>query len=306
MQEKNLMVIRRSQGGGATYLDSNQIFYQVVARKDSKVMPSGIQELFEKLLSVTVSVYRKLGLQAEYKAINDVVVRGRKISGNGAGAFGKDTTILVGNIILDLDYDSMSSVLKVPDEKFRDKMAKSMMEWVTSINRELGYIPSSERIKALLVEAYESTLGIKLVRAKPSHEEIKIWEKQVKPRHLSGEWLNMPEIRYEVLIGRREVKIAEGIKVVELAHKAKKLIRVRAELVCDELREIMISGDFFMIPEAALHDLESSLRGTKMDRDSILKIVFDFYKRSGVQTPGVKPEDFVDAIVKLVEVQKNG
>ncbi|MEM2960844.1 MAG: hypothetical protein QXU67_04495 [Candidatus Bathyarchaeia archaeon] len=298
-RKKNLIVIRRSQGGGATYLDNNQIFYQVIARRDSEVIPLGIQELFKKLLSVTVFVYRKLGLPAEYKAINDVVVRGRKISGNGAGTFGKNTIILVGNIILDLDYNSMSSVLKVPNEKFRDKMAKSMMEWVTSINRELGYITPPEKIKSLLIEAYENVLGIKLIRAEPSNEEMKYWERQIKPRHLSNEWLNMPELRHEDLFEKREIKIAEGIKVVESTHKAKKLIRVSAELVGDELRDIMISGDFFMIPEIALPKLESSLRGAKLDRDCILKRILDFYTQSGVQTPGIEPEDFVDAIMRL-------
>ena len=31
-QEKNYPIIRRSQGGGAVYLDDNQLFYQVIAR----------------------------------------------------------------------------------------------------------------------------------------------------------------------------------------------------------------------------------------------------------------------------------
>lgn len=62
----------------------------------------------------------------EFKALNDVVTNGKKISGNGAGQFGDNTVILVGNIILDLNYDAMGRVLKVPSEKFRDKMVQSM------------------------------------------------------------------------------------------------------------------------------------------------------------------------------------
>ena len=119
---------------------------------DSQIIPVTVEGIFKKLLGITVYVYRKLGLPAEFKVLNDVVVNGRKISGNGAGEFGDNTVILVGNIILDLDYDSMAHVLKVPSEKFRDKMVKSMREWVTSIKKELGYVPSSEQIKKLLVE----------------------------------------------------------------------------------------------------------------------------------------------------------
>ncbi len=114
LKEKGLPVIRRSQGGGATYLDSNQIFYQIVF-KDSGVVSRDIERLFEKLLAVTVETYRRLGVPAEYKPVNNVVVDGRKISGNGAGRH-ESATILVGNIIIDLDYDLMARVLKVPDE----------------------------------------------------------------------------------------------------------------------------------------------------------------------------------------------
>lgn len=134
-RENNLRIIRRGQGGGAVYLDDGQLFCQVIARKTSPSIPRSTESLFEKMLEVTVYVYRMLGLNAVYKPINDVTVNEKKISGNGAGDYGENTVILVGNIILRLNYEGMCRVLKVPSEKFRDKIAKSMKEWVTSIER---------------------------------------------------------------------------------------------------------------------------------------------------------------------------
>jgi len=233
-KKQGLPIIRRSQGGGTVYLNNDQVFYQVVASEDSKVIPHRVDELFEKLLQVTVYVYRKLGLEAEFKPLNDVVVNNRKISGNGAGRIGK-AIILVGNIILDLDYDLMARVLKIPDEKFRDKMAKSMREWVTSLKRELGYIPSVDEIKKLLVEGYEKILGIKLIPSSPSEDELHIFENEVKPKHMSYEWLHMPELTHRELTIDRAVKIADGVKVIEVVHKAKKLIKVTAEVIGDKI-----------------------------------------------------------------------
>jgi len=299
---RHLPIIRRSQGGGATYLDSNQIFYQVVARRGSEVIPPSVEELFEKLLGVTIYVYRRLSLPAEFKALNDVIVRGKKISGNGAGDFGTGTTILVGNIILDLDYDSMARVLKVPSEKFRDKMAKSMREWVTSLKGELGRVPPVEEIKKLLAEGYEKVLGIRLKPSSPSEMERRIWEREVKPRHLSREWLCMPELRHEQLVEGRAVKVADGVRVVEVDHKAKKLIRVRAELIGDKILDIMLSGDFFMMPEGMLPRLEAGLKGSTLSREDVLKRVSKFYEKTKVQTPGISPEDFSDAVMKLREM----
>jgi lipoate-protein ligase A len=152
IKESGLPVIRRSQGGGATYLNSDQIFYQIVFKK-SQALPTKVDELFEKLLNVTVSSYRRFGVPAEFKPLNDVVVDNRKISGNGAGVH-ETAYILVGNFIMDLNYSQMARVLKVPDVKFRDKMVSSMEQWVSSLRKELGDIPSSVKIKEVYVEEF--------------------------------------------------------------------------------------------------------------------------------------------------------
>lgn len=297
-RSRGLPIIRRYQGGGAVYLDSGQVFYQVIGHEGS--LPSRVEELFEKLLQVTVYVYRELGVEAEYKPINDVVVGGRKISGNGAGRIGR-AIILVGNIILDFDYDSMVRVLKVPDEKFRDKVAKSMREWLTTLRRELGYTPPVEEVKRLLREGYEKVLGISLKPSEPTEEEWRIFDEEVKPRHLSDEWLYMPEMRRGWIPEGRMVKIADGVRVVHINHKAAKMIRVTAELREDEILDLLITGDFFMIPEDSLPRLEEMLKGARLNQGELLKRVEAFYRETGVQTPGLKPQDFVDALMKLRE-----
>ena len=204
----------------------------------------------------------------------------------------------MGNIILDLNYDAMARVLKVPSEKFRDKMAQSMKDWVTSLKRELGYIPPIKQIKQTLAEGYESILGIKLNPGSPSSEEEKNWRKEIKPKHLSQSWLQMGNRRKIVTEGRA-VRITGGVKVVEVDHKAKKLIRIRAELIGNKILDIMFSGDLFIIPENALQNLESSLKGATISREELMKIVNKFYKESQIETPGIAPEDFVDAVMRL-------
>jgi len=298
-EEKGLPVIRRSQGGGATYLNSDQVFYQVVASKKSTIIPVRAEELFEKLLRATVRVYQRLGLPAEFKPINDVIVGGKKISGNGAGLI-ESAVVLVGNIILDLDYDSMSRVLKVPSEKFRDKMAKSMSEWVTSLRRELGYVPEGEMIKGLIAEAFEEVLGIDLQKAEPSEEERRIWEEEVKPKHRSAEWLHMGGGR-RLSESLRAVKISGDVHVAEVDHKAAKLIRVSAELRGQEIQDISITGDFFMMPEETVNQLEVVLRGAKIEGAELEERIGRLFGETGVQMPGMSPRDFVEAIMKLRE-----
>jgi len=297
IRSSGLPVIRRSQGGGATYLDSGQVFYQIVGR-DSEILPGNVDKLFEKLLEVTVEAYRELGVDAEFKPLNDVVVEGRKISGNGAGLH-ESVTILVGNFIMDLNYDLMARVLRVPDEKFRDKMAKSMHEWVSTLERELDEAPAPDTIKDIYVEKFESVLGVKLERGEPSLEELTILEDETKPRHLSDEWLYM-----EPPAGRpgRSVKIAHEVKVLEVDHKAGKLIRLQAEVIGDEIFDVDISGDFFIIPKEFINRLEEELIGTRIDEGALTMKLESFYDRYEPESPGVSPRDFADAFMKLREL----
>lgn len=295
-RSKGLPIIRRGQGGGATYLDGNQIFYQVVA-KNSEAVPREVERQFERLLSVTVKTYQRFGLDAEFKPLNDVVVKGKKISGNGAGLY-ESTSILVGNIILDLDYDMMARVLKVPDEKFRDKLAKSMRDWVTSLRAELGEAPSPEEVKKVYAEEFQKVLNVKLKPSKPKSVEWEIFQTQVKPKHLSKEWLYMEPPISKQRDGR-SVKIAGAVKVIEVDYKAKKLIRIRAEVKGDEILNIQIHGDFFAIPEKSINGLETLLAGATLDDEKIHKIVGSFYNDSRIQTPGVEPEDFAEAVLKI-------
>ncbi|RLI38497.1 lipoate--protein ligase family protein, partial [Candidatus Bathyarchaeota archaeon] len=267
------------------------------------VVPGDVEELFEKCLAATVHVYRSLGVPAEYKPINDVVVRGKKISGNGAGRLGK-AVILVGNVILDWDFDSLVRVLKVPDEKFRDKMAKSMREWLTSLKQELGYVPPLERIKELIAEGFERALGIRLVRGEPTPEEIRVYEEVVLPKHKSREWLYLPEERHPWVQPGRVVKIADGVRVVSVAHKARKMIRLTAELLGDKILDVIIAGDFFAVPSEAIKELEEALRGCRLVEEELKGKIEAFYARTGVKTPGMKPEDLLDALLKLREAVK--
>jgi lipoate-protein ligase A len=289
-----LPVIRRSQGGGATYLDSGQVFYQIIG-KDSEVLPGNVDKLFEKLLGVTVEVYRELGVPAEFKPLNDVVVEGRKISGNGAGVH-ESVTILVGNVIMDLEYELMARVLRVPDEKFRDKMAKSMQEWVSTLERELGEAPSPKHIKEVYVEEFKDLLKVDLERAKPTLEELMIFEEETKPRHTSKEWLYM-----EPPAGKpgRSVKIAHEVKVLEVDHKAGKLIRLQVEAIGDKIFDVEITGDFFIIPKESIDRLEEVLRGTRIEEKELTQKIEAFYEKYSPESPGVTPRDFVDAFMKL-------
>ena len=136
-QEKNIPVFRREVGGGAVYLDGNQFFFQLIVNEDNPLIPARKETFYQKFLQPVVDTYREIGIAAEYKPINDVLAGTRKISGTGVGEIG-NSVVFVGNLILDFNYEMMSRVLKVPDEKFRDKVHQTLKDNLTTIREELG------------------------------------------------------------------------------------------------------------------------------------------------------------------------
>lgn len=92
-----------------------------------------------------------------------------------------------------------------------------------------------------------------------------------------------------------------GEKMYHGEFKAPKgVIKVSLDLEEDKISKIQISGDFFMYPEEAIEDLEQFLVGVKIDRESLLNALREFYSKTKVETPMVGPEHFVEAIMRAI------
>ena len=79
------------------------------------------------------------------------------------------------------------------------------------------------------------------------------------------------------------------------------LIRVTVEDVESEISEIIISGDFFMLPIDAITRLERSLIGVGISEKDVLEAVKKAYADIPIESPGIAPEDIATAIKMAVE-----
>ena len=290
--------MRREVGGGATYLDENQIFYQLIWKKDNPKFPKAIHDIYPWFSEAPVETYRTFGIQAEFRAINDIITSSaRKIAGEGGGDIG-DCMVFVGGILLDFDYQAMSRILKVPDEKFRDKVYKTMEENLTTMKRELGAIPSREEVVSVLKEKFEKRVE-KFTLASLNSEILKNM-KQIESWMTSGEFLLKKTPRIP-----GGVKIKEGVEVLYGLHKAKGgLIRTAEEISEGRIEDISISGDFTFYPKERLDGLEGSLEKVPLGEDQIIERVEAFYKEKKVESPGVESKDFALTILNPVQGSK--
>jgi lipoate-protein ligase A len=289
-REQGIPVFRREVGGGAVYLDGQQLFYQLVIHKENPLSPRDKDEFYRRMLAPVVQTYRELGVEASYKPVNDIVTAGgRKISGNGAAEIG-DYAILVGNLIADFDYETMVRVLRVPDVKFRDKVFKSLRENLTTLKRELGQMPAWETMTETLVRNFEVALG-PLTRA-TLPETVGKKTTELAGTHTTQEWLLKPGKRFRE---GRHLRIAAGIEVTQRVHKATGgLIRAMVETRDRQLSAISISGDFFFFPAGKLAELEAALVGVPLDEAR--SAIEEFYKANAIESPGVSPNDIATAL----------
>ncbi|MBN2034559.1 MAG: lipoate--protein ligase family protein [Deltaproteobacteria bacterium] len=282
-------VFRRDLGGGAVYLDGDQLFFQLILHKDNPKAPKSKEAFCRKFLEPIVRVYRRIGIPAEYKPVNDVITGTKKISGTGVAEIG-ECIVIVGNLIVDFNHEEMSKVLKVPDEKFRDKVHKTLKDNLTTIRRELGMEEAKawteDRLNAMMVEEFQKTTG----PMEPSEKDEALSSKmqEMAAAMTTHAWLYQK--------GRkrtgRDVKIRDGFHILHKACKAPGgLIRADFEAMDGQFGEVVLSGDFFCFPRDAVRRLEKSLTGKPLGEAG--KVLAKFYGGGDVETPGIKVEDWL-------------
>lgn len=284
-------VFRREVGGGAVYLDGEQLFYQLVVRADHPEVPHRKKDFYEKFLQPVIETYRAFGVDAVYKPVNDIITNRRKISGNGAAEI-NDMFILVGNFIMDFPYEMMTKCLRVPDEKFRDKIYKTMTENLTTMIRETGSAPSTKALAEDVISRYQLMLGEGEIKTEID-DELRQKAAELFAIMHTPEWLLDNDRRTP----DTSVKIREGVYVVRNAYKADGgLIQVTAVQTDGVMSEVHISGDFFFYPASDLSDLEQALQGVSADQESVAEAIRKYYAQREIESPGVQPEDFAQAL----------
>ncbi len=291
-REQDIPIFRREVGGGAVYLDGAQLFWQLVIHKENPLTPASKEAFYRKFLQPPIEAYQALGIPAEYKPVNDIVANHRKISGTGVGEIG-EYIIFVGNLIVDFDYEMMARVLKVPDEKFRDKVYQTIHDNLSTIKRETGKAPPTDELWDLMADKFAETLG-SLEESKEVDAEWRAKTDELATQFLTDKWLFRKRPRRPG--ESRQVKIRSGVQMKHKMHKAPGgLIRAVVQIEEDVIQYIELSGDFFFYPAKLLPTMEAALVGAPVGE--VEAIITRFYTEQRIQTLGVTPADFAQAIV---------
>ena len=284
-------VLRRELGGGAVYLDGDQLFVQWIMNPDR--LPARIDARFERFTRPIIDVYRELGMDARFRPANDIHVDGRKICGTGAARIG-DAEVLVGNFLFDFDCARMASILNTRTDAMRRQIEESLHRYMTSMRRELDDVPGEAWVRARYVARCEEALGepVEIGDLTPVEERT---IEEVDRRFRSEEHLGGREGR----LLRHGVKIHEDVWVRESTLRSRAgMIHVVGRTRAGRLDDVDIALDGAR-PRTRFTRLTAALRGVALERTAVDAAVRASSPWNDDATPDVPVDDWVAAIMDL-------
>jgi lipoate-protein ligase A len=285
-------IARRVGGGGCIFYDDHTCI--AVALLDRRFFENLDEAAKVWQGEVITGTLRSLGAkEAWYRHIGDVQIGQTKVSGLGTAII-QDTLYLgsfmnIGTPRVDLALKA----LKIPPEKFADKPISQLDDYVSSVEKVTGRMPSMEEFREAMRRNVERSMKVELVPGEITPEEKDVFEK-LHPFYTSPEWI------YKRSSGQKFSGLLPGCKQGKFRHKARKLII--AHVAVDQNQKIdrtMLCGDFFIQPGDTLEEMERSLRGVEAhDEEKIFRIVKDTLEQKKAQTPMLDPKDFAIPIAQ--------
>ena len=125
-RENGVRIVRRKSGGGCVYSDRGNIMLSFVSRRGN------VADVFDAFLLKFASCLSALGLPAEISGRNDILVDGRKISGNAFHQL-PDRSIVHGTLLYSVDFDALETAIRPPVEKLARHGVPSVRQRVRNI-----------------------------------------------------------------------------------------------------------------------------------------------------------------------------
>lgn len=245
VEDNGIHVVRRISGGGAVYHDHGNLNFSFITKDDGDSFRN-----FAKFTEPVIEALAQLGVKAELLGRNDILVDGKKISGNAQFAT-KGRMFSHGTLMFDTEIDTVVKALRVKKDKIESKGIKSIRSRVANIS---DYLEEPMTIDAFKREILKSVFG--------GEENIQYVE------WTEDDWDNIRQLseekyqQWEWNYGRSpkfNIQHSERFPVGG--------IDVRLQVNKGRMEDVHIYGDFFGVGE--VEQIEEALTGELYNRESI-------------------------------------
>ena len=136
-REYGVDIVRRKSGGGCVYSDLGNIMVSYISRRGD------VSEVFDRYMTALTEALRALGVPAEKSGRNDILVEGRKISGNAFHQL-PDRSIVHGTLLYSTDLDALTEAIRPPVEKLQRHGVESVRQRVMNLSEYVALMTESD------------------------------------------------------------------------------------------------------------------------------------------------------------------
>ncbi|MTI71482.1 MAG: lipoate--protein ligase [Firmicutes bacterium] len=222
VKENDITVARRLSGGGAVYHDIGNLNFSFIQKAEKEYVND-----FEKFTKPVINALKKLGVEAKLSGRNDILVDGKKISGN-AQYYKKGRILSHGTLLFDADMGNLTKALKVKDLKIKSKGIKSVRSRVANVKDYLDREMSIFELKEHILNYISNNEGIEEYVL--SKDELNKITKAAEGKFSTWDWNWGNSPKYEI---QKIDKFPCG------------LIDVRLNVKNGKIKDCKIFGDFF-------------------------------------------------------------
>lgn len=232
-RHNNIQVVRRRSGGGCVFADHNNIMFSIV------VPASDVTSTFAHCIRRMAGQLKKIGLNAEATGRNDIMVDGRKISGNAFYHL-PGRAIVHGTMLYSTNPQHIANAITPSKAKLQSKRVQSVPAHI---------ITGSELLPGWSLDRFHAALtdGIADGTVTLTHEQ-EAEVRAIADNYRRPEWLLGVSARaHNVHTASRRF---DGVGEIAVAYTLDHEGRIDA---------LQLTGDFFML--ADIDPLITALRG---------------------------------------------
>jgi lipoate-protein ligase A len=180
-------VVRRISGGGAVF-HHEELTYSIIMPLGHPLAGETIQGSYQRICLGIIQGLALLGVSSRFAGINDILVEGRKISGN-AQTRRMGCVLQHGTLLLASDVDLMFELLLVPQEKLKDKCIQDVKDRVTSLRAFLRRDIAYEEVARALAEGFRRGLSLDIIPLPLQPEEEARARELAAGKFAAPQWL---------------------------------------------------------------------------------------------------------------------
>ena len=265
-KQHGIAMYRRKSGGGCVYADKSNIMFSYITAD------TNVNFTFNKYMLMVEHVLQKLGIDAKTTGRNDIIIDGKKVSGNAFYHL-SDRSIVHGTMLFDTDLEKMARSTTPSDAKLKSKGVESVRQRVTTLNKYITI--SIDEFKQFVVENLcDSELLL--------DDDALNYIAKIEQEYYSDEFVFGNNPAYSL---HRKVRI-EGVGEFD----------IRIEVKNSVIKKINLLGDFFLVGDLD-NMLLARLKGVEFTSQAMQKALSDI--DSGKIIMNMKKEHITELIKNI-------